>query len=136
MLAGEPAPGGVVSVLIVDDSPAYLGALRDVVVAAEGFDVVAEAGSGEEAVELAAGCDPDLVLMDVRLPGIGGIEAGARIRARRPGTVMVLLSSGDEDSLPGRATAVAAATLDKRLLSPATLAELWSAHGGGDPGPR
>jgi DNA-binding NarL/FixJ family response regulator len=123
-----------VTVLVVDDSPAYLGALRDVVAAAPGFQLVGEACSGEQAVELAARIDPDLVLMDLRLPGLGGIEAGARISQRRPGTVIMLLSSADDESMPERATAVAAATLDKRLLSPRTLAELWSAHRAGDAG--
>jgi DNA-binding NarL/FixJ family response regulator len=123
-------------VLVVDDSPAYLGALRDVVRAARGFELIGEASSGEEAVHLAVRIGPDLVLMDVRLPGLGGIGASEHISEQRPGTVILLLSSAEEESLPARAAVVAAATLDKRLLSPLTLAELWSAHRPDGPGGR
>jgi DNA-binding NarL/FixJ family response regulator len=125
---GGPSQEGAVTVLAVDDSPAYLGALRDVVGAARGFELIGEASSGEEAVHLAARLGPDLVLMDVRLPGLDGIAACAHISQRRPATVILLLSSAEEDALPARAAAAAAATLDKRLVSPRTLAELWSAH--------
>ena len=65
-----------------------------------GHDVVGQASSGAEAVELAARLDPDLVLMDVRMPGGSGLEATARIKASRPGTSIVILTvSEDEDDL-------------------------------------
>ncbi len=65
-----------------------------------GHDVVGQASSGVEAVELAARLDPDLVLMDVRMPGGSGLEATARIKASRPGTSIVILTvSEDEDDL-------------------------------------
>lgn len=118
------------AVLVVDDSPAYLAALREVVAATEGFALAGAATSGEEAVALAAGAAPDLVLMDVRLPGLGGIEAGRRIARARPQTVVVLLSSAEEEAFP-RGASAAAATLDKRRLSPSALADLWEAHSGG-----
>jgi len=127
--SGGAGPGeGAVTVLVVDDSPAYLGALRDVVDAAGGFVLVGEARTGEEAVEVAARTDPDLVLMDVRLPGVGGVEAGARISASGSKSVIMLLSSADEETMPGRSSGVAAAMLDKRRLSPGTLADLWRQH--------
>ena len=122
--------------LVVDDSPAYLGALRDVVEATSGFVLVGEACTGEQAVELAAVVEPDLVLMDVRLPGLDGIEAGAQIAASGSQSVIMLLSSADEQAMPRRSTAVAAAVLDKRKLSARALVELWTAHrprGGGAP---
>jgi two-component system, NarL family, invasion response regulator UvrY len=115
-----------VTVLVVDDSPAYLGALRDVVAATPGFVLVGEATTGEYAVGVAASLAPDLVLMDVRLPRLGGAEAGARIRRQRPGTVVVLLSSAEEEAIPHRARVAASAVLDKRRLSPDALSELWS----------
>lgn len=131
--ARERSADEAVTVLVVDDSPAYLGALRDVVEATSGFVLVGEARTGERAVELAAAVEPDLVLMDVRLPGLGGIEAGAQIAATGSQTVIMLLSSADEQAIPRRSAAVAAAVLDKRKLSARALVELWSAHrpGGG-----
>jgi CheY-like chemotaxis protein len=82
-------------------------------------------------VDAAGGFVLDLVLMDVRLPGVGGVEAGARISASGSRSVIMLLSSADEEVMPGRSSGVAAAMLDKRRLSPATLAELWSRHAPG-----
>jgi DNA-binding NarL/FixJ family response regulator len=126
--ARERSDEEAVTVLVVDDSPAYLGALRDVVEATSGFVLVGEACTGEQAVELAALVEPDLVLMDVRLPGLGGIEAGAQIAASGSPSVIMLLSSADEGAMPRRSAAVAAAILDKRKLSARALVELWSAH--------
>jgi DNA-binding NarL/FixJ family response regulator len=126
--ARERSDEEAVTVLVVDDSPAYLGALRDVVEATSGFVLVGEARTGEQAVELAALVEPDLVLMDVRLPGLGGIEAGAQIAASGSQSVILLLSSADEGAMPRRSAAVAAAILDKRKLSARALVELWSAH--------
>src|SRR5438094_4689452 len=68
-----------VRVLIVDDQAPFRNAARTVVGLTPGFAVVGEASSGEEAVELASRLDPDLVLMDINLPGINAIEAVRRI---------------------------------------------------------
>lgn len=124
----EAPRAGAVTVLVVDDSPAYLSALGEVVAATEGFVVVGEATSGERAVEMAAAMAPDLVLMDVRMPGLGGIAAGERIASRGAGTVVVLLSSADEKQMPRALGPGAAPMLDKRRVSPRTLAALWYAH--------
>jgi CheY-like chemotaxis protein len=104
-------------VLVADDSRLFLAAVEEVIAASEGFELDALAQSGEEAVELAAARRPDLALIDVHMPGIGGREAAARIAAASPGTVVVLMTA-----TPGLGSPPAA--LDKRRLSPATLAEI------------
>jgi two-component system cell cycle response regulator DivK len=69
-------------ILVVEDNAMNLKLVRDVLRHA-GYDVV-EARTGEEGVELAAQCEPDLVLMDLQLPGIDGMEALRQLRAREP----------------------------------------------------
>ena len=110
-----------VRVLAVDDSAAFRDVLTELVEAAPGFELVGEAASGEEAVELAADTRPDLVLMDVRLPGIDGVEAAARIRrlGRRP--VILLLTA---ETPPQAGDAGGDAVVDKRDLRPALLEQV------------
>jgi DNA-binding NarL/FixJ family response regulator len=79
-----------VRVLIVDDHAIVREGLRAVLDAEPGITVVAECGTGEEAVRLAAGSGPDVVLMDLRLPGLDGVEATKRIRAAGAAAVLVL----------------------------------------------
>ena len=71
-----------VRVLIVDDQEPFRMAARMVVEATDGFDVVGEAETGEDSVAMAAELAPDLVLMDVNLPGINGLDATRQILAR------------------------------------------------------
>lgn len=96
-------PGSPVRVLLCDDDPLVRSGLRLILAAAPDIDVVAEAGSGEQAVELSLAHYPDVVLMDLRMPGIGGIEATRRLRAlARPPRVLVL-TTFDVDEVPVRA---------------------------------
>jgi DNA-binding NarL/FixJ family response regulator len=97
-LAGQP-----VGVLVVDDQAPFRLVARTVVSMVKGWRVVGEAGSGEEAVALAAALRPHLVLMDINLPGISGIEATRRIVAADPRTLVVLLSTYAHADLPGDA---------------------------------
>lgn len=76
----------------MDDNVAYRRALRRVVEAA-GYLVIGEAGTGEDAVAMVSTLRPQLVLMDVRLPGIGGIEAARRIAALQLGVSVVLMTA-------------------------------------------
>jgi DNA-binding NarL/FixJ family response regulator len=87
-------------VLLVDDHPAFRRAVRGLLDAEPAFVVVGEAGDGEEAVDVAVRMGPDLVVMDVRLPGITGIEATRRILAQRPWTTVVLVSTVRRADLP------------------------------------
>lgn len=123
---------GTVRVLIVDDQAPFRNAARMVVTVTPGFDVVGEASSGEEAVAMAATLLPDLVLMDINMPGINGIETIRRLIADRADTIAFLLSTYAVADLPGDArTCGARAYINKEDFSPAVLRDLWAA--GGDP---
>lgn len=115
-----------VGVLIVDDQAPFRDVARTVVTLSPGFEVVAEAGSGEEAVTAAIDRGPDLVLMDINLPGINGIEATRRILEARPDTTVILLSTYTVDDLPYDArTCGAARYVHKEDFSPKILKETW-----------
>jgi DNA-binding NarL/FixJ family response regulator len=86
-------------VLIVDDHPLTRDALKRLL-GAHGFEVAGEAGGGEDAIGLARELAPDLVLLDLSMPGLGGLEALPRLREAAPGCeVVVLTASEDEESL-------------------------------------
>lgn len=118
-----------VAVLIVDDQATFRSVARTVVALSPGFRVVAEAESGEDAVETAVANPPDLVLMDVNLPGIDGGEATRRIVATRPSTVVILMSTYAADDLPfDPADTGAVAYVHKEDLGADVLDEVWAHH--------
>ena len=120
-----------IRVLIVDDVESFRRAARAVVQAARGFEVVGEAGSGEESLEAVRILKPELVLMDVNLPGINGIEASRRIRDAFPRTVVLLLSTRDALEFVGPvAESGAAAYIRKSAFSPQRLIEEWNEASG------
>jgi DNA-binding NarL/FixJ family response regulator len=88
-----------VRVLVVDDQEPFRRAMTSVVEATEGFVVVGSATTGEEALVASSDLGPELVLMDVHLPGIDGVEATRRLTAGGDGPVVFLLSTYDEDEL-------------------------------------
>jgi two-component system, NarL family, invasion response regulator UvrY len=119
-----------VKVLVVDDQAPFRSAAKRVVGMTPGFDVIGEAKSGEEAVEMAESLEPDLVLMDINLPGINGIEAVRRIKERRPQTLAFLLSTYAAVDLPADArTCGAVAYIHKEQFAPQLLAALWESRG-------
>jgi DNA-binding NarL/FixJ family response regulator len=121
-----------VTVLVVDDQPPFRDAARAVVARLDGFHVVAEAASGEEAIEIVDTMHPQLVLMDINMGGIDGIEATSRITAAHPTTMVVLLSTYELGDLPPTArTSGAAAYINKDDFGGRALRRLWEA--GGDP---
>ena len=111
--------------LAVDDHSAFLALLRDVVRETGQLQVVGEAESGERAIELARQLQPDMVLIDVRMPGIGGIAAATTIKQSRPSTVVVLISTTHPDELPEADRCGADAVLWKNELRPKVLDEIW-----------
>lgn len=86
----------VVRILLVDDHPLVRDGLRARLEASPHLHVVAEAGSGEEALAQAGECQPDLVLMDVNMRGGSGIEATARLTSLHPGVNVLILSMHDK----------------------------------------
>ena len=87
-------------ILVVDDHRLFREGLIALLDAAPDTELVGEAGTGAEALEVAAACQPDVVLMDISMPGINGIEATRRLRAGHPGVGVVMLTMlEDDDSL-------------------------------------
>jgi len=95
-------------VLVVDDEPLLrqrlVEALED-----EGIEVAGQAGNGEDALAQVMGFRPDVVLVDVRMPGMGGIAAIPQIHAIQPGAQVVMVSAYDDDGLQEQARAAGAA---------------------------
>jgi len=87
----------VIRVLIADDHPVVRDGLRSIMETAPDLTLVGEASDGAEAVRLASELSPDVVLMDLRMPGLGGIEAIEQIKAREPRVEIVILTTYDED---------------------------------------
>jgi len=85
---------------LVDDHELVRTGFRHILSNAQGFDVVGEAESGEEAVAKARQLKPDLVLMDVNMPGIGGIEATRRIRRQNPETQVIAVTVLSDTPFP------------------------------------
>ena len=120
--------GGPVRVLAVDDGAAFRNAAADMIAHTAGFEVAGESTDGESAVRLACELDPDLILLDVRMDGIDGIETARRLAAESPTRLVVLVSSGDVQRLSEAADrAGAAAIMRKHWLSPRVLRGLWIA---------
>jgi DNA-binding NarL/FixJ family response regulator len=91
-----------------------------------GFEHVGEATSGERAIALAASLRPDLVLIDVRMPGLGGLAAARCITMARSASAVVLVSSDPQDvSADAAAGCGAVALISKQHLRPTSLTELW-----------
>ena len=119
-----------VRVLTVDDQAVFRDLARLVLSTTSGFESVGEVASGEQALEVIDELSPQLVLVDVRMPGMGGIEAARRICASHPEIVVALISVEDPLDLPSAAQATgAAAFVRKQDFGAALLRDLWAAHG-------
>lgn len=118
---------GAVRVLVVDDQRPFRAAAAAVLRRTPGFELVGEADTGESAVEQVRALHPDLVLMDISMPGISGIEATRQVLDAAPGTRVFLCSTYSRDDLPADAlTSGAAAYVPKADLRPDLLVELWA----------
>jgi DNA-binding NarL/FixJ family response regulator len=114
------------SVIVVDDQAPFRLAARAVLRRTAGFELVGEAGNGLEAITLAEDVHPDLVLMDINMPEMGGIEATRQIMAELPETVVILCSTyGVGDLPPDAASSGARAYVHKEQLDATTIRRLW-----------
>jgi DNA-binding NarL/FixJ family response regulator len=119
-----------VGVLVVDDQVVFRRAAHEVIDATEEFALLGEAASGLDALVAFEQLVPDLVLLDVRMPGIDGFETAKRLRARHPASVVVLITVDEAPDLPGGLSSCGAAELvRKQDFGPALLRRLWGAHG-------
>jgi two-component system, NarL family, invasion response regulator UvrY len=119
-----------VRVWVVDDQASFRRATAATVAAMDDFVMVGECETGESAVELIRDGGADIVLMDIHMPGMGGIEAARRIRAAQPDLLVVLMSTYDVEDLPAAASDCgAAAYLHKERLSPEMLSRIWRTMG-------
>ncbi len=120
-----------IRVLLADDHELVREGLRTVLAQEPEFEVVGDAGTGERAVELVHVLRPDVVLMDLVMPGIGGQEALVRIRAACPGTqVVVLTSFASDQSVRDAIAAGAVGYLLKDVLKNELLQAIRNAHQG------
>jgi DNA-binding NarL/FixJ family response regulator len=116
-----------VRVLIVDDQEPFRMAATMVVDATDGFEVIGQAETGEQSVDMARELSPDLVLMDVNLPGINGLDATRQILAGSDAVVVLLLSTYEEaEYAPRAAECGAAAYIPKAVFGPDRLEQAWA----------
>ena len=112
-----------IRVLIADDQPLQRAGQALILESADDIHVVAEAGNGEQAISLARTHRPDVVLMDVRMPGIGGIEATGIITRDLPGTRVIVLTTFNTDDYVVRALKLGADAFLLKDADPARLVE-------------
>ena len=124
------------SVLVVDDQAPFRLAAKAVLRRLAEFELAGEASSGPEAIDLVERLQPELVLMDINMPQMNGIEATRQILAARPDTVVILCSTYDVRDLPADAGASGAAGyVHKERFAADVLRRMWAHRGDGWPGP-
>ncbi|MFC3831858.1 MULTISPECIES: response regulator transcription factor [Deinococcus] len=98
MLDTESETSRAITLLLVDDHPVVRKGTRELLEGESDLHVVGEAGSGEEAITRARALTPDVILMDVSMPGMNGIEATRAIKKEQPGVGVLVLTSYDDDA--------------------------------------
>jgi DNA-binding NarL/FixJ family response regulator len=127
---GSRAEASPVGVLIVDDALVFRRVARLVVDATPHFVLLGEASSGEHALAALEEVHPDLVLIDVRMPGMDGIETASRLRSADPDPVVVLISMEGPPNVPARVASCGAVELiRKQDFGPEALRRIWEKHG-------
>lgn len=89
-----------IKLLIVDDHQIFRSGIRELINSIANFEVIAEAENGEDAIKSVRECQPDVVLMDVNMPGIGGLEATKKLRSYFPDLAIIALSSHSNNPFP------------------------------------
>ena len=128
-LSPQPSTTRAVRVLTVDDQAVFRDAAREVIDATAGFESVGEAASGEEGLDAVERLVPELVLLDVRMPGLGGVEVARRIAATRPEVLVVLISMEERVDVPAVAELQRVPLARKRDFGPKLLRRLWGEYG-------
>jgi DNA-binding NarL/FixJ family response regulator len=114
------------TVLTIDDQAHFRAVARQLVSAVPGFRALADAASGHEGLEMARTLRPDLVLLDVNLPDIDGLEVCRRLCEGQPAPTVILVSSDDEDRFAREAIRCGAfAFVPKQRLTPGLLQSIW-----------
>ena len=127
MKLGENPPATrAVRVLTIDDQAIFRALARAVIEATDGFSPIGEAAGGEEGLEAVAKLAPDLVLLDVRMPGMGGIEVARRLAATHPDVVVVLISIEERIDVPSAAELDTVPLVRKQDFGPRLLRRLWA----------
>jgi pilus assembly protein CpaE len=117
---------GPLGVMVVDDQAPFRSAVKAVLRRSTEFDLIGEAASGAEAITMADELNPAVVLMDINMPEMNGIEATRRIVATHPDVMVVLCSTYDVGDLPpDAASSGARAYVNKERLAADTLHNLW-----------
>jgi two-component system, NarL family, nitrate/nitrite response regulator NarL len=106
-----------IRVLIVDDDPQFRQLLRLVLRRADGIDIAAEAPDGRTGIERAEELDPDVVLLDLMMPGMSGFEALPLLKAATPRAAVVVLTALDEDEAEEGVVLGASAFVEKRYIT-------------------
>ena len=128
-LGPQPTTTRGVRVLTVDDQALFRRVARDVIDATPGFEPIGEAGGGAEGLQAVEALGPDLVLLDVRMPGLSGIEVARRLATLHPEVVVILISIEDRIDMPSAAELEAVPLVRKQELGPRLLERLWDEHG-------
>ncbi len=122
-----------IRVLIVDDIAETREHLAKLLSFEPDIEVIGAAASGEEALEMSARLNPDILLMDINMPGMNGIEATRRLLESLPDAVVLLCSTYSAADLPaGAATCGAQAYVDKEDLAPEVLTQVWASRYGSE----
>ena len=125
-LEDHPHVTAEVRVLTIDDQAIFRSLARDVINATPGFASVGEAADGESGIEAVERLRPDLVLLDVRMPGLSGIEVARRLAETHPEAVVVLISIEERIDVPSAAQLSAVPLVRKQDFGPRLLRRLWA----------
>lgn len=121
----------MIRVALVDDQVIVRTGLARILSPADGFDVIAECADGQQAVAELPALDPDVILMDIRMPRLDGIAATAQLRAADAGPVLVLTTFGEDEVLWGAVEAGAAGFVLKDSSAEDLIAAVRAVAGGG-----
>ncbi|MDY6834148.1 MAG: response regulator transcription factor [Chloroflexota bacterium] len=120
-------------ILVADDHPMFRDGIKKLIETEEDLEVIGQASNGEEAVRLAAELHPDVVIMDIVMPKLNGIEAAKQIKAKLPTTALLMLSAYDYESYLLQALRAGAAGFLSKNAHGSDLISAVRAVGSGEP---